>query len=226
MKPMINLIRRINKNMKSFKSYLSEAVKEIPLRIKIAAEVTDDMMNVIETELSRFDVVSVSKPTKTIMQEHPLDFGTKIRNTEVYIIDAVVHLPVSHETIRRNLSDKLGLVYDYVVVKGPNDPIEAENEAEVARQQANAEDYQPKMGKEYSEDEQYKDADKIAGEEHKKNFLQTLIDNKAKDPDRANVEVEGPLSVATKTDAKDSSEPRESEKGAKSPLSNDNRGKR
>jgi hypothetical protein len=98
---MINPTRRINKNMKSFKAYLSEAVKEIPLRIKVAAEVTDDMMNVIETELSRFDVVSVSKPTKTIMQEHPLDFGTKIRNTEVYIVDAVVHLPVSHETIRR-----------------------------------------------------------------------------------------------------------------------------
>jgi len=60
----------------------------------------------------------------------------------------------------------------------------------------------------------------------KRIFLQTLIDNKAKDPDRANVEVEGPLSVATKTDAKDTSEPRESEKGAKSPLSNDNRGKK
>ena len=107
--------------MKTFKHYLAEAVKEIPVRIKLATEVTDDVTNVIEAEMQRYDVVSFGNPQKTIMQEHPLDFGTKIKNAEVYIIDAVVRMPVSFETLRRNLSDKTGIPYDYIVVKGEND---------------------------------------------------------------------------------------------------------
>ena len=86
--------------MKSFKQYLAEAVKEIPVRIKLATDVNDDMIDCIEAELQRYDVVSVSNPTKTIMQEHPLDFGTKIKNQEVHIIDAVVRMPISFETFR------------------------------------------------------------------------------------------------------------------------------
>ena len=65
--------------MKTFKHYLAEAVKEIPVRIKLATEVSDAVADNIEAEMQRYDVVSFSNPQKTIMQEHPLDFGTKIR---------------------------------------------------------------------------------------------------------------------------------------------------
>ena len=89
--------------MKSFKQYLAEAVKEIPVRIKLATDVNDDMIDCIEAELQRYDVVSIGNPTKTIMQEHPLDFGTKIKNAEVFIIDAVVEVL----STRWNLADGL-----------------------------------------------------------------------------------------------------------------------
>ena len=102
--------------MKTFTQYLAEAVKEIPVRIKLATDLSDDMVETIESELARYDVVNVAKPVKTIVQEHPLDFGTKIRNAEVVIIDATIRMPMSFETFRRNLSDKLAIPYDYVVV--------------------------------------------------------------------------------------------------------------
>ena len=92
--------------MKTFTQYLAEAVKEIPVRIKLATDLSDDMVETIESELARYDVVNVAKPVKTIVQEHPLDFGTKIRNAEVVIIDATIRMPMSFETFRRNLSDK------------------------------------------------------------------------------------------------------------------------
>lgn len=219
------MTRMINNNMKSFKQYLSEAVQENPVRIKIACEVTDDMMNIIERELERYDIVSINKPTKTIMQEHPLDFGTKVKNAEVYIIDAIVHMPISHETFRRNLSDKLAIAYETIVVKGPNDPIEQEQEAEVNRQQAEPEDYEPKMGQDYSDDEKKANESEtpIAGEEHKKNFLKDVKDFRDNDPDRGKVEAEGPLSIKTKTDAVDNSQPKEDDVKTKSPLTQDNR---
>ena len=208
--------------MKSFKQYLAEAVKEIPVRIKLATDVNDDMVDCIEAELQRYDVVSVSNPTKTIMQEHPLDFGTKIKNAEVFIIDAVVRMPMSFETFRRNLSDKLAIPYDYVVVKGENDPLEGENELEVKRNTADPEDYETKIGQDYTDEESKVEGDHF-GEKHKENFLKTLADNKEKDPDRAQVEVEGPLSMKRAEGEKDTSQPKEVDAKAKSPLSQDNR---
>jgi hypothetical protein len=215
----------INNSMKSFKEYLAEAVQENPIRIKIACDVTDDMMDIIERELERYDMVSINKPVKTIMQEHPLDFGTKIRNAEVYIIDAIVNMPLSHETFRRNLSDKLAIAYETVVVKGPNDPIEIEQEAEVQRQTADSESYEPKVGQDYTDEEKkVAETDKpVSGEEHKKNFLKDLQDFKENDPDRGKVEVEGPLSQKATTDAKDNSQPKEDDSKTKSPLTQDNR---
>jgi len=215
----------INNSMKSFKEYLAEAVQENPIRIKIACDVTDDMMDIIERELERYDMVSINKPVKTIMQEHPLDFGTKVRNAEVYIIDAIVNMPISHETFRRNLSDKLAIAYETVVVKGPNDPIEIEQEAEVQRQTADSESYEPKVGQDYTDEEKkVAETDKpVSGEEHKKNFLKDLQDFKENDPDRGKVEVEGPLSQKATTDAKDNSQPKEDDSKTKSPLTQDNR---
>ena len=209
--------------MKTFEQYLAEAVKEIPVRIKLATKVNDDIIQTIESELARYDVVNIAKPVKTIVQEHPLDFGTKIRNTEVFIIDATVRMPVSYETFRRNLSDKLAIPYDYVVVKGANDPLEADNEAEVKRQGSTGEDYEPKVGQDYTDEEKGPDQKEVAGEEYKTSFLKTLADNKAKNPDRAQIEVEGPLSVKTPKAEKDTSQPKEVDKKAVSPFTKDNR---
>lgn len=206
--------------MKSFKHYLAEAVKEIPVRIKLATEVNDNMVDTVENELQRYDVVSVSKPVKTIMQEHPLDFGTKIKNREVHIIDAVVRMPMSFETFRRNLSDKLAIPYDYVVVKGENDPLEGENELEIKRNTANPEDYEPKVGQDYTEEESKVEGEHF-GEKHKENFLKTIQSNR--EAEESQVEVEGPLSQKTEKGPADTSEPRESDSKTKSPLSQDNR---
>jgi hypothetical protein len=206
--------------MKSFKHYLAEAVKEIPVRIKLATEVNDNIVDTVENELQRYDVVSVSKPVKTIMQEHPLDFGTKIKNREVHIIDAVVRMPISFETFRRNLSDKLAIPYDYVVVKGENDPLEGENELEIKRSTANPEDYEPKVGQDYTEEESKVEGEHF-GEKHKENFLKTIQSNR--EAEESQVEVEGPLSQKAEKGPADTSEPRESDSKTKSPLSQDNR---
>jgi len=220
MKTTKNQKKRINRFMKSFKHYLAEAVKEIPVRIKLATNVNDDIVDTIENELQRYDVVSMAKPVKTIMQEHPLDFGTKIKNREVYIIDAVIRMPISFETFRRNLSDKIGIPYDYVVVKGENDPLDAEAEREIARNTANPEDYEPMVGQDYTDDESKVEGDHF-GEKHKENFLKTIQSNR--EAEQSQVEVEGPLSQKAEKGPADTSEPRESDSKTKSPLTQDNR---
>ena len=43
----------------------------------------------IETALEKYELKSLSKPKKTPIQEHPMDFQT-INNAEVHIMDAEV----------------------------------------------------------------------------------------------------------------------------------------
>ena len=78
------------------------------------------------------------------------------------------------------------------------------------------------MGQDYTEEEQGESGDKVAGEKFKAEFLKTLADNKEKNPDRAQIEVEGPLSVKTPKAEKDTSQPKEDDKKAVSPYQTKN----
>ena len=90
------------------------------------------------------------------------------------------------------------------------------------RNTADPEDYETKIGQDYTDEEKKVEGDHF-GEKHKENFLKTLADNKEKDPDRAEVEVEGPLSMKRAKGEADTSQPKEVDAKAKSPLSQDNR---
>ena len=52
--------------MKTLKEYLAESVKEYNYKVKILGEVEDGMMDTIENELKRYDLKTMSSPTKTI----------------------------------------------------------------------------------------------------------------------------------------------------------------
>ena len=66
------------------------------------------------------------------------------------------------------------------------------------------------------------EGDKVAGEKFKAEFLKTLADNKSKNPDRAQIEVDGPLSTDTPKKEKDTSQPKEVDVKAVSPYQTKN----
>ena len=60
--------------MKSFKEYLTESKKTYDFRIKIAGDLPEGADSMMKTALEKYGVENYKKLSKTMVQEHPLDF--------------------------------------------------------------------------------------------------------------------------------------------------------
>ena len=155
--------------MKSFTSYLMESEKTYSFRIKIAGEVDNDRIDALETALEKYELKSLSKPKKTPIQEHPMDFQT-LSNSEVNIMDAEVNYPVTAHQLYEYLTQKGCCEAPHLVVINKNHP------EEIAREESlkGDEEYTSKL-----EDADYKDADNVKTEEvfgdtYNENMLKSL----------------------------------------------------
>ena len=171
--------------MKTFKEYLTEAVKEYTFKVKIAGILEDSHLDAMELALSPYNVVKIGSPKKTIMQEHPLDFPANVTNTEVTIIEVTTAMPVSYQTLSRHLSDHMGLPYESVVVCHEGDPLQAEQDKLNAEKSDDA--YEPVMGQDYKKDESADTDGIVHDEKSKQDFLKGLA--KAQKKEGGNVEV-------------------------------------
>jgi hypothetical protein len=134
--------------MKTFYEYLAESNKEYALRIKFATDISEAMLDRMETHLEKYGVKEISKPKKTIAQSNPMDFAES-RGREVTIVDFVLDYPVVSDVLRDEICEATGLSRTHVVVRSPNDEPMNEEEA-----------------KSKLEDSEYSDAAKIEPEKH------------------------------------------------------------
>ncbi len=156
--------------MKSFKSYLVESEHTYKFRIKMAEKGDDEIMDALESALEKYEVSSISKPKKTPIQEHPMDFQT-LNNAEVFIMDAELKYPVTAHQLYTYISEVVGVPASHLVV------INSDHPEEIAREEAIKEE-----GDEYSaklDDPDYKDAKAVKasdsfGDEYNGNMLKGL----------------------------------------------------
>ncbi len=156
--------------MKSLKSYLVESEKSYKFRIKMAEKLDDELMDKVETTLEKYEVASISKPKKTPIQEHPMDFQT-LNNAEVFIMDAELKYPVTAHQLYSYMTDTLGIPHSHLVV------INSDHPEEIAREEAikeTEEEYSSKL-----DDPDYKDAPKgkaedSFGDKYNENMLKGL----------------------------------------------------
>ena len=134
--------------MKTFYEYLAESNKEYALRIKFATDITEAMLDRMETHLEKYGVKEITKPKKTIAQSNPMDFAES-RGREVTIVDFVLDYPVVSDVLRDEICEATGLSRTHVVVRAPGDEPMNEEEA-----------------KSKLEDSEYSDAPKIEPEKH------------------------------------------------------------
>ena len=134
--------------MKTFYEYLVESNKEYALRIKFATDITEAMLDRMETHLEKYGVKEISKPKKTIAQSNPMDFAES-RGREVTIVDFVLDYPVVSDVLRDEICEATGLSRTHVVVRSPNDEPMNEEEA-----------------KSKLEDSEYSDAVDVKSEKH------------------------------------------------------------
>lgn len=143
--------------MKTFKHYLTESDTTYNFRIKIANMIEDEVMDMLEDALGRFDLKSLSKPKKTPIQEHPMDFQT-LSNAEVYIMDAELQYPVSAHQLYEYISQSVGVPANQLIVINKDHP------EEIAREEALQEEGEEYLAK--LDDVEYKDAADIKVDDH------------------------------------------------------------
>lgn len=107
------------------KQYILESEKQYRLRIKTIIEIDDDAMDRIERVLSKYEPLEISRPKKTILQRHPLDFNN-VDSAEVWIVDAVFALPASPGVVKEDIRKILNAPESFVVVRDDDEALELE----------------------------------------------------------------------------------------------------
>ena len=155
--------------MKSLKSYLVESEQTYKFRIKMAEKCSDETMEAVESALQKYDVKSMSKPKKTPITEHPMDFQT-LQNQEVFIMDAELSYPVTAYQLYEYISQTVGVPASHLVVINQDHP------EEMAREEAiNEEEYESVLETDYDDSNNAKDN---FGDEYNENMLKAIESRK------------------------------------------------
>lgn len=118
------------------KDFITESFKkEYSFRVKIAADCKPEHLDIIESCLAKYNVVSVAAFKRTPIQENPMEFvrakGVKMIS-EVCSTDVVLKYPVHERILEVWLAVHLGLDHDRVLCYNVKEPrrLEADNAAE------------------------------------------------------------------------------------------------
>ena len=118
--------------MKSFKEYLIESKQTYDFKIKIAGECPEKCAETIKAALSKYDVFSVSKGTRTPIQETHFDFPEE-KNIEVTTYEVCLNYPANSPEILNAVASVLNKTESVIRVRN------AEEEAEILLNHANDE---------------------------------------------------------------------------------------
>lgn len=109
--------------MKTFKDILTESKKTYKFIVRVAGELPEGFAGHLETNLKKFDLVSLSSGKRTPIQERPLDFP-KLQNTEVHTFEAEVSYPTTPAVLQEYLIHNCVVAAENLIVRVPGEPLE------------------------------------------------------------------------------------------------------
>lgn len=182
--------------MNTFKEYVAQGKTEYKYVLKFAVnEMTDMMIDSLESSLAKYDLKQASSFRKTPIQESPLDFPN-VKNTAVFICDLTMGYPASLDFLRTYICNSLGISPVSLAVYSENDPRQIETDLYIDRNSPEfRKNYKTRLGSDYEEVEGAEE--ETYGEKYNTSFLREL-ENVRKE--RETVIVVNPLSPAETTD--------------------------
>ena len=159
---------------RTFRSYLTENDRTYHFRIKLANMPDDQVVDAIESALEKYELKSLSKPKKTPIQEHPMDFQT-INNAEVHIMDAEVKYPTTADVLFNYIADTVGIPHKQLVVINKDHPEEIAREEAVKTEE---DEYTSLLGQAHEDmeksDGKAGDPTELYGDKYNENMLKSL----------------------------------------------------
>lgn len=118
---------------KSFVRYVAETKTDYNYVLKFAVyDMTDVMVDCLESCLKKYELKSASAFRKTPIQESPLDFPN-VKNTPVYICNITMGYPASLDFLRTYVCNELGISAALLAVYSENDPRQIETDLYIDR---------------------------------------------------------------------------------------------
>ena len=115
--------------MRKFTEILTESKKTYNFIIRVAGDLPEGCEDSLRTNLEKFDLVSLTGPKRTPIQEKPMDFP-QLQNMEVHHFDAEVNYPTTSHVLERYLSDCCGIDHTHIIVRVPGEPVELDQSKE------------------------------------------------------------------------------------------------
>lgn len=109
--------------MKAFATYLTESTRTYDFRIRIACEMTDDIVSKIKQVLEAYKLDSISKPKRLPIHETP-EFPN-MGPVEINIIDVVLCYPATDAQVRALIAECGCVPAACIRVSPTNSPYEA-----------------------------------------------------------------------------------------------------
>lgn len=156
--------------MKRFVEYLAESTRDYKYRIRTLLPLNKDLIGKIADELAPYNIITISKPKKTILQDSPLDFQ-HAGMAEVYMVDITTTVPVPPEAVRQQLRGTLNINLSDIVVRNMDDPLEIETALESRKP---SDEPLLSTSPEYKEYNIGMDKPQAFGDEYNKRFLDYL----------------------------------------------------
>jgi len=178
---------------KSFTSYVAATKSDYKYVLKFAIhEMTNEMIDMLESCLKKYDLKQASAFRKTPIQESPLDFPN-IKNTAVHICDLTLGYPGSLDFLRTYICNNMGISPQQLAVYSENDPRQIETDLYLDRNSPEfKEKYKTHLGSDYEESDA-----PAYGEKYNTSFLKEL---EKVSKERSVITVENPLSPGEKVD--------------------------
>lgn len=173
--------------MKSFKHYLTESKKVYEFKVKIAGDLPQGFDKALKLSLAKFNVESVSKATRTPIQESPVDFP-QVKHKEVTVFSVGLSYPTTSPIVKQAISQILNIEESRVLVRTNSEDAEAVMNAEslLAPDGDGA-----LLGTEY----EASDNQALVGDKHAMSFLKDLGKSKH---GLDEVKIDSPLNVKAK----------------------------
>tara|TARA_B100001057_G_scaffold317336_1_gene317504 strand:- start:344 stop:1006 length:663 start_codon:yes stop_codon:yes gene_type:complete len=101
--------------MKSFAQYLVETRQTFDYRIKIVGDVDAELINALEEKLQQFDVIKMSEPKRTPIQNILPDFPD-VKNESATIMDVTFNYPATPPQITQ-IAELLGMNPNHIIIQ-------------------------------------------------------------------------------------------------------------
>lgn len=175
---------------KTFLDYIADKKNSYKYILKFAvSDMTDEMIDLLEQSLAKYQLKKASAFRKTPIQMSPLDFPN-IKNMPVYICDIEMEYPSSLDFMRNYIANSLNISQSQLAVYSECDPRQIETDLFIDRTSPEyKEKYKALLGQDYEATAAPK-----YGEDYNLDFLKAL-DQVSKE--RKYTVADSPLNVST-----------------------------